>query len=178
MHPVVARLSHEVNKRTHPNWDIQMEQRPLKKISKVFTTKVLAIHYSSYVSSRLLCPCLSPCGEKCHSDFDRSIALYLCPRSVHAGYIRTDRSLLLGHDALLSQKIAGDLSTALSHSTAFWWTSQWHWLDELITHLYIWIDKATSPGMGLTIDGWIIDAYIVLSHCASPSQWTRHIIVL
>ena len=41
--------------------------------------------------------------------------LYLRPCSTHAGYIGTDRSLLMGHNALLLRQIARDLLPALSH---------------------------------------------------------------
>ena len=42
----------------------------------------------------------------------------------YAGHIGTDRSLLIGHDALLLQQIAGDLLHALSHRC----DNTWHCL--------------------------------------------------
>ena len=40
---------------------------------------------------------------------------YSRPRSAHAGFIGTDRSLPTGHDALLLHKIARNISHELSH---------------------------------------------------------------
>ena len=54
----------------------------------------------------------------------------------HAGYTGTDRSLLIGHNALLLRQIARGLLDALSHRHddtwhGLWWTSWQHWLEHV-----------------------------------------------
>ena len=48
---------------------------------------------------------------------------YQRPYLAHAGHIKIGRSLLTGHDALLLQQIARDLSHALSHKYDNTWTA-------------------------------------------------------
>ena len=57
---------------------------------------------------------------------------YWRPCSAHAGHIGTDRSLLMGYDAILLRHIARDLLHVLSHRhdntwNGLWWTSHRHW---------------------------------------------------
>ena len=51
------------------------------------------------------------------------IETYLRPCLAHAGHIRTDRSLLMGHDALLLRQIARDLLHASLHRHNDTWTA-------------------------------------------------------
>ena len=49
--------------------------------------------------------------------------LYKRPCSANAGYVGTDGSLLMGHDALLLRRIARDLLHASSHRHNDTWTA-------------------------------------------------------
>ena len=48
---------------------------------------------------------------------------YKHPYSAHAGHIGKDRSLLMGHDALIVRQIARVLLHALSHIHYYTWTA-------------------------------------------------------
>ena len=48
---------------------------------------------------------------------------YQRPSSANAGYIWTDKSLLMAHNALLLQRIARDLLHAISHTHDYTWTA-------------------------------------------------------
>ena len=65
-----------------------------------------------------------------------AVCLYLRACVAHAGHIGTDRSLLMGHDALRLQQIAEDIVHAVSHRydntwQVCWYTNQRYWLEQV-----------------------------------------------
>ena len=61
-------------------------------------------------------------------------ALFLLPCLAHAGHIGTDRSLLTGHDAQLSQQITANLSHTLSQRHENTYYTDWRpLLDNSVT---------------------------------------------